>query len=510
MGSLQVAYIMNKKLNQLVSFWCLICANCLVDTYVFAKEPRGGIDLLKLPTDIPMIDSTEMPGKLTVSKIGADDDAKAKISAADQLKTRLTGITFSGRIKEAYTLYDAAANVSEVSPDLRGRAKINAAELYPYANTDDSSYASIQQRKVESLKLFTDIIDEKAYSADVRSWAKCRLAKLYIENTFDVEPAAAKQKALDLLQEVISDKDVNVDIKAHAKIQLAVAYSKKMLDVSETDARQKADALFNEVKKDSQVAIDLKAKAAFGLADIKNTDDDSYKVQQLKVLKEISAESTFSESIRAKAKIKIARRLLDNEFDSKPSESSVMALALYKEVIADPKPDAKADGKLDSAERFAYKHELASKLANNAFRQKEKDTKAAAQSIYNDLLGNNVSIYTDQRTAVKWEVALNYLEKKLDPPAGKDAITAGTDLIKEILSDTHVSFDLLFIIKLNFARLHHFSIVNNPLGLPTGQAKDEALRILNELLNDSRLSGKQKEMVQSELDRWNGVVRRSA
>lgn len=499
---------MTEKFNQSRIFRYLTCVSCFVATSVLASGSHDGVALIELPTDIPMIDSAEMPGKLTVSKIGADDEAKSKIHAAAQQKKRLTGITFSGRIKEAYKLYDEATNISEVSPDLRGRAKIGAAELYPYANTDDSSYASIQQRKIESLRLFSDILDEKAYSVDVKGWAKCRLAKLYLENTFDVEPAAAKQKALDLLQEVIADKDVNVDIKAHAKIQLAVSYSKRMFDLSETDARQKADALFNDVKKDQAVSVALKVKASFGLADIKNADDDPYNAQQLKVLKEISAEPTHSESVRAKAKAKIARRLLSNEFDFKPSESYLMALGLYKEIIADPKPDAKSDAKLSPAEHFAYKHELASKLVNNAFHQKDKDTRAAAQVLYKDLLENNVSIYTDQRAAVKWEVALNYLEKKLDAPAGKDAKTAGTDLINDILTDPKVSFELLFVIKLNLARLHHFSIAKNLLGLPAGRAKDEALRILNELYSDARSSGKQKEMVQAELDRWNGVVRR--
>lgn len=500
---------MTEKFNQLIIFKYLTCISCLIATNVFAKESRGEIALINLPTDIPIIDSTEMPGKLTVSKIGADDDAKAKISAADQLKTRLTGITFSGRIKEAYVLYDAAANIPDVSPDLAGRAKISAAELYPYANTDDSSYASIQQRKIESLKLFTDILDEKAYSADIKGWTKCRLAKLYLENTFDVEPAAAKQKALDLMQEVMNDKDINVDIKAHAKIQLATAYNRRMFDVSEADARQKADGLFNEVKKDTQVSIALKAKASFGLADIKNVNDDPHNSQQLKTLKEISVEPTYPISIQAKAKAKIAHRLLNNEFDPKPSESSVLALALYKDIIADPKSDAKPDAKLELSERFAYKKELALKFAHNAFHQKEQEAKDAAKALYKELLGSNVSIYTDQRTAVKWELALNYLERRLDPPAGKDAKTAGMELINEILNDTHVSFELLFIIKLNLARLHHFSIVKNPLGLPTGQAKDEAMRILNDLFTDSRMSGKQKEMVQSELDRWNNIMRHS-
>lgn len=502
---------MTKEFNQLKLSGCMLCISYLLTASAFAKEPRGGIALIELPTDIPIIDSTEMPGKLIVSKIGADDNAKSKISTADQFKVRLTSITFSERIKEAYTLYDTAATAADVSADLRGRAKINAAELYPYANTDDSSYASIQQRKIESLKLFVDIIDEKNYSADVRGWAKCRLAKLYLENTFDVEPLVSKQKALDLLQEVLADKDVGIDIKAHAKIQLAVAYNQKLFDVSDADARQKADGLFNEVKKDAQVSIALKAKAAFGLADIKNVDDDPYNAQQLKALKEISVEPTYSASIQAKAKAKIARHLLNNAFDSKPSESYAIALGLYKEILADPKPDAKADAKLDPAERFSYKHELALKLANNAFRQKSKEAKDAAQVLYKELLDNNanISIYTDQKTIVKWNLALHYLEKRLDPPAGKDSKTAGMDLITEILADSHVNFELLLLVKLNVARLYHFSIVRNPLGLPAGQAKDEALRILSDLQGDSRLSGKQRLMVQAELDRWNGVVRNS-
>jgi hypothetical protein len=500
---------MTKEFKQLKMSGYLLCISYLLATSAFGRESRGGITLIELPTDIPIIDSTEMPGKLVVSKIGADDEAKSKISAADQLKKRLSRITFSERIKEAYNLYDAAASAADVSADLRGRAKINAAELYPYANTDDSSYSSIQQRKIESLKLFIDIIEEKSYSADVRGWAKCRLAKLYVENTFDAEPAVSKQKALDLLQEVSADKDVGIDIKAHAKIQLATAYSQKLFDVSEADARLKADGLFNEVRKDAQVSIDLKAKASFGLAELKNIDDDPHNAQQLKTLKEISVEPTYSASIQAKAKAKIARRLLNNEFDSKPSELYPMALALYKEILNEPKPDAKADAKLDPAERFEYKHELALRLAKNAFHQKTKEAKDAAQVLYKELLDNNVSIYTDQKTIVKWNLALHYLEKRLDPPAGKDSKTAGMDLITEILNDSHVNFELLLLIKLNVARLYHFSIVANPFGLPAGQAKDEALRILNDLLGDSRLSGKQKEMVQNELDRWNGVVRRA-
>ena len=500
---------MAENFNQLKISKSLFCVSCLLATGVFAREPRGGIDLMELWTDAPSVESVEMPGKLIVSKVGADDDAKAKISAADKLKSQVSGITFSATIKDAYNLYDAAANVSDISLELRGRAKINAAELYPYANIDDSSYASIQQRKIESLKLFNDIIDDKDYSADVKGWAKCRLAKLYLENTFDIDPSVAKQKALSLLQEVTTDKDVNVDIKAHAKIQLATAYSQKKFDVSDVDSRQKADVFFNEVKKDTQVSIATRAKSAFGLASIKNIDDDPYNAQRLKVLKDISVEPTYSPSIQAKAKVKIARGLLSGEFDTKASEASALALGMYKEIIADPKPDSKPETKLDSAERFAYKQEFAFQLANNAFHQKSKEAKDAAQALYKELLDNgNVSVYTDQKTVAKWNLALHYLEKKLDPPAGKDAKTAGTELINEILNDTHVSTEMLLLVKLNFARLHHYSNVKNLLGLPTGQAKDDALQILNDLLNDKRLSGKQKEMVQAELDRWNGIVKK--
>jgi hypothetical protein len=499
---------MSKKNNATFLFLSLTCFGYFVIHESFAKEMREGISFIQLPSDIPMIEPSEMPDQLILSKVSADDDAKNKIKVADQLRKNLTNLTFSGAIKDAYTLYEAAANSADVSPDVRGRAKINVAELYPYANTDDSSYASIQQRKVESFKLFNDVIEGEAYSGDLRAWAKCIVAKLYLENAFDVEFAAAKQKALALWQEVVAaDKGVSADTKARAKVQMAKAYSKMKFDVPAADARQKADSLYNEVKKDPQIALVIKADAAFGLASIRNSDDDPYNTQRLKLLKDISTEAMYTASIQAKAKAIIARGLLKGEFDAKGSEASTMAIALYKEIIADPKPDAKSTEKLTSAERFTYKQEIAEKFANNAFHQKSKEAKEAAQALYKELL-TDVSAYTDQKIAVKWQLALHYLEKRLDPPAGKDAKTAGIDLINEITAEKHVGFELLFIIKLNYARLHHFSIVNNPLGLTTSQAKDDAFQILNELLNDSRLSGKQKEMVQSEIDMWNGVAKR--
>jgi len=498
---------MGKIFNQFFIFAYILCVAYAMTDNAFSKYEKS-VALIQLPSDIPVIGPAEVPDKLTLSKASTDDEAKNKINLADDIRNHITGLTFSGEIKEAYILYDAAANVADISPDLRGRAKINAAELYPYANTEDSSYATIQQRKVESLKLFNEVIDDATtFSAELKGWAKCHVAKLYLENTFDVEPSAAKQKAIALLQEVIADKDIGVDTKARAKIQLAVNYIQLKLDVSESDARQKGSSLLNEVKADSHVVATLKGDAAFELASIKNSEDDPYNAQRLKNFKELSVDPAYSSSIQAKAKVVMARGLLNGEFDAKPSEAAAMALAMYKEIIAAPKPDAKPEAKLDPYERFSYKQEFALKLAYNAFHQKGKEAKDAAQALYTELL-SDVSIVTDKKAAVKWQLALNYLEKKLDPPAGKDAKTAGVDLINEIFNDSHVSFELLFIIKFNYARLHHCSIVSNPLGLQTNQAKDEALQILNDLLNDARLSGKQKEMAQAELDVWNGIVKK--
>ncbi|MES2252502.1 MAG: hypothetical protein V4482_02305 [Pseudomonadota bacterium] len=475
----------------------------------FSKYEQG-IVLIQLPGDIPVIGPAEVPYKLTLSKGSTDDEAKNKINLADDIRNHITGLTFSGQIKEAYILYDAAANVADISPDLHGRAKVNAAELYPYANTEDSSYATIQQRKVESLGLFNEVIDDTtAFSAELKGWAKCRVAKLYLENTFDVEASAAKQKAIALLQEVIADKDIGVDTKARAKIQLAVNYIHMKLDVAESDARQKATSLLTEVKSDAHVIAALKGEAALELASIKNNEDDPYNAQRLKTLKDLSVDPAYSASIQAKAKVVIARGLLNGEFDAKPSEAATMALTMYKEIIAEPKPDAKPEAKLDPSEYFSYKQEFALRLAHNSFHQKSKEAKDAAQALYTELLSDSqVTIVTDQKTAVKWQLALNYLDKKLDPPADKDARTAGVELINEIFNDSHVSLELAFVLKFNYARLHHCSIISNPLGLQTNQAKDEALQILNDLLNDSHLSGKQKEMVQAELDVWNGIVKR--
>ena len=500
---------MDKNKNQTrLSVKYAIFAISLYTNISYAKHDSAGISLLPLPSIIPVIAPVEIPDKLTLSKAGADDKAKDKLNTADQLRNKLTNLTFSEDIRNAYNLYNEVANDADISPDLRGRAKINAAELYPYSNTDDSTYASIEQRKIESIATYNEVIDDKTtFSADLRSWAKRHAAKLYLNNAFDLDPHDAKLKALALLQEIIDDKDVSADTKAHAKIQMAAGYAHMQFDGTESDARQKATTALNEVKNDTQVTKpDIKAEAALGLANIRNSDDDPYNAQQLIALKAVSIDPTFSPSIQAKAKAMIVRGLLKGDFDSKPSEAVTMAQTLFKEIIAPPavSAGAQANTKLEPAELFSYKQEYALMLANNAFHQKPKDAKDAAQALYTRLI-SDVSAFTEQKAAVKWQLALNYLEKKLDPPTGKDAKTAGTELINEILNDTHVGIETWLLVKLNFARLHHYSIANNPLSLPTSQAKDEALQLLNDTLNDTRLNGKQKEMVQAELDMWNGV-----
>jgi hypothetical protein len=509
---------MTIKTNTFLTIFYLLTLNHIGSADVMANNVQSPIPFIPLIMDIPVIEPAEMPDKLVLSKLEGDDDAKNKLNLADQLRKKLTNFTFSGAISEAYKLYDSVAEMSNISPDLRARAKINAAQLYPFANTEDSSYASIVQRKNETLDLFNKVIEDESFSKEIRGWAKYCLAKSYVQNWYDELPVDAKQKALDLFQNVIADIDISPETKLRVKTTLATFYSEMLFNVSPAEAKQKAESLFNEVKKDSKASEIIKAEADFGLASLKSAEEDPYNMEKLKLLKAISVETSYGSSIHAKAKAKIASGLLKGEFDTKPSEAAVMALAFYKEIIADSKTDPKASsksdskagsgskGKLEAEDLYAYKQQYALHLANNDFNQKGTEAKTAAKALYDELL-IDVSIYTDQKVPVRWQLALNYLHKKIDPPTGKDAKTAAIDLINEILNDPHISLELFLIVKLNFARLHHQSFMQNPLGLSSESLKDAGLRLLDELINDSRLSGKQKEMVQTEIKLWNGVLK---
>ncbi|MDP3371431.1 MAG: hypothetical protein Q8S21_00845 [Candidatus Paracaedibacteraceae bacterium] len=494
-------YIINKNVSLLLAF-----TTCFAG-YVFAKYDQK-LDLLPLPTDEIMIKLADLPEKITPSATGADDKAKAKMNLAD-LKMRSAGLlcdlfaslSFPSSIKEAYDLYNEVAKDDRISADLRGRAKIQAAELYPYSNTDDSSYSSILQRRIESRSWFENVTEDSSCSIDLRGWAKIRLSRQYIANAFDVEPVDSRRLAQTLLEEVIADVAMSSDTKARARIQLANYYIKMRLNATVAESLEKAKAALNDVLKDPGAKADLadlrdlQAEAQLKLTEIKNNDADLYNSQKLADLKVLTTNQALPLSIRAKAKVIAARAALKGEFDSKPSESAALAINLYKDIVADVK--------LDAAERFAYKLEFAQQYAVNAFHQKTKEFNDAAQALYKELFAD-ASASLQQKVIAKWQLALDYFEKRLNPPEKKDAKTAGLELLTDILSDAKLEQELWFMIKINYARLHHFSVSQNPLELSPSQAKSNAVEMLTEMSGDARLTRKQKELVQAEIELWNG------
>lgn len=486
---------MNKKYKlELITFFALTLFTCLANTHLFARnEPK--VLLYPLPLDEMVIEPSSAPEKFLASTAGADDAAKTKIANADIARKLDIPFFFPNSIKDAFLKYDEAGNDSAISADLRARAKIYSAELYPYSNADDSSFATVIQRRNETLSIFTNAIENTQLSIDLRGWIKIRLAKLYFANTFDIEPIDARKHAQLLLEEVIAEMAMGADTKARARLLLADAYIRLRLGLAINESHEKAKVLLNDNLKDPTVKAEIKADTKLRLAEIYNTDADPYHAEKFKALKELTNDISMPESITAKGKVILARSFLENEFDFKPSESIALAFALYK--------DISTNVKLDAAERYAYKQEFAYCYSMNLFLQKTKEFNDGAQALYKELL-DDASATIDQKAIVKWQLAVAYLEKRLNPPESKAAKTLAIDLITSALSDPKLSPELWFVIKLNYARLHHFGTVQNLFELSPNNCKSQALDILNEMQGDGRLSGKQKEIIQTEIELWNG------
>ena len=84
-----------------------------------------------------------------------------------------------------------------------------------------------EQRNIEVLRLFNEVIHETDISPDLKGWAKRHLSDLYLTNGFDMDPLEARKKSISLLEEVCSDPDVGVETKGRAKLSLASRYVSK-------------------------------------------------------------------------------------------------------------------------------------------------------------------------------------------------------------------------------------------------------------------------------------------
>ncbi len=445
---------------------------------------------------VAKITPSETPEKFVASATIADDKAKAELDVADRHRNHGTNFAYVSSINESFRLYEKVMNDTDVSPDLRVRAKINYAEMYPYVNIDDYSSLAIQQRKTETIQLFDDALQNSQISPDMKGWCKRHFARLLLSYNFDIEPAQAKQRALTLLNEVIDDKTASIETRTRARLQLASHFIDFHFDIPKPESIAKATQILTDILKDTTTPADLKGEAIVRMVNIEKPDEDPYYTQKLKLLNEMIVDATYSIALRSRIKDDLADAYLSGKFDVKQSESLAAALKLRQELAGDMN--------LDEIDRFKYQEKLAICHVFNLFRIKQTDAEKSAMATF-QLMMKNTSVSINALAEVKGQLAHFFIQKYLTPDNGKDPKTAAFDLINEPINDVHVSRDLWYSFKMKIIEWHERSYAI--IGMSKRAGREEAIRLAIELQNDERLTPKQKENVQQKLDHLNYIRR---
>jgi hypothetical protein len=479
--------------------------------------------------DIPL---TDKPIASVVQETEVDTHAKAVLEIADNHRNHRTHFSAIESWKEALRLYqDIATTQAPVSPDLKARSIINLIEMTVWSPFGDVS----SEKKLEALHRIIEVTQNTAYSPDVKGWAKRHLAKLYLLGGFDLEPIQAKTQALALLEEIIADQHVLQETRARTMIQLAHHYANSLFNISDKDALEKATKLLTDVFSSTNTRDALRIEAKMLLASISNPYTDVSNAKRLKLLRDIISDKKASSSEQAKAKERLAHYYLIKLFDVPLAESRAEARKLLKELATDTslapqeqinhyvklaehyihvkldlKPsESRAEAlkmyqdlpskiQLNVLQNYVYQKELAHYCVINAFHQDPLLSKQIALKVYHALL-NDTTLSPPQRAEINWTVANLYITKQLDPQTGGDGKAEGLALIKQVISDPKINFEIVNQFKLNLAILFE----SNAFGILPSKAREEAASLLMELLADNRISVADKQQIQMRLDLLN-------
>lgn len=470
----------------------------------------------------------DKPVAIGIYNSEADKQALSMLQIADNHRNHRTHFSEAEALKEAARLYtEVDTSTLAISPDIRARAKINLIELTVWSPFEHAT----AEKKVTALNQFIAITQGKEYSADTIGWAKRHLAKIYLFGDFELEPAHVKAYALAILTETIANSSVSLETRMRATIQLAQHYIHAAFDVSEKVALENANKLLQGVYDNKDVRPELRAEAKLIRACITNPYEDLANKKRLQLLREIIVEKNISASITAKAKERLAYYYLTKTFDVplmearkqahellkdleddeltpkeklyyylhlashylhikldlKPSESRAAAFKMYK--------DLQKNLDLNIDQYYDYKMELAYYYVTNAFGQDPEKAQDAAVEIYQELLKNN-ALSLMQKANVYWTLASLYINNQLPTETGANGKTEGLSLINKIITDPATNYVVANQFKLNLAIL----MQNNALGLLPSKAAAEAVRLLTELVNDTRISAADKQLIQMRLD----------
>ncbi|MDP3372404.1 MAG: hypothetical protein Q8S21_05915 [Candidatus Paracaedibacteraceae bacterium] len=465
-----------------------------------------------------------------------DTAALAKMNAADNHRNNRTNFGYKEAQIEATRLYKEVMDDKAVSPDVRARAKINYADVYQ-SNTYINDTVTQEDRSKEALRLLNEVIHETNISADFKGWAKRHLAKLYLSNNFDMEPFEAKRKSASLLDEVCKDVDITPETRSRAKIELAARYNTKdatalkIFGITEEEGKSKAITLLNEVVTDTKARPDLRAEAKLALAKTGLDEDDFYKQKLLLAYKEVIADQTITNLMRAQTKAQLASHYIDNySFNLKRSEASKIGFNLLQEVANDKTlpiqkrleykqelkwyysylPDlvpseayAKSlalaleiveESRIDAKEFFKARVQLANDYSRNIFKQKKAVAEKESQKILKELLADT-TLTTEDKIELRTDLANKYLSlwPGVKPIDGNDVKTATLALYNEILAYPDLKQEKWFKIKCTVANmyLYHTEVLN----IKKSDGKAESLRLYNELLENKKITSAQKKKI---------------
>lgn len=474
---------------------------------------------------------TDVPEAAVVTESNADSVALAKLKTADDHRNQRLQFTQSESIREAYRLYNEVLGDTTISADLRARAKINMVRLYPLIHASLVAFPNPQHVKEEILRAINEIIQDTSYSPDMRGWAKRHLAKLYLAGSIDIPPEQAKTKALGLLEENIKDPLVSSETKARTRLQLAKKFIERAFFVTDDEVEAKSTILLVDVMNDEKARPDLRLKAKLIWATTRRMEDDPGNAKRLKIFKEIIDNDVISSSMRAETKdqlamdyitqifdldpkdayerarilmdeisadktlppkkriiyyLKRANHYLNLSFDFKPSESRAFALKLYNEM--------ELTLNLDADQSYDYKVGLANYHIQNRFHLRPSEARTEALRIYNALLSDQ-SLPVHQKVDIRWIVANLYATRTLRPSSGANGQLAAIEIMNQVINDATIPVNIRNSFKMNLVHLYQ----HNGLGVTPGRAREEQLRLLNELMSDNTITD--KTLIQKHLQR---------
>lgn len=373
----------------------------------------------------------EAPHKSTVGKKPNDDLMLSALKTADDHRNHRLHFTFEQSLNEAIRLYDLVVADHTVSPDLRARAKIDTAKIYVTLIKNNTNPEVIARSKNQVLTLVNEVLNDSAYSEDMKAWARRFQSKLYQKGFYDLPKEEALKKSKELLDLNLRTGKLSKETIGRTKMQLAMGYLKGFFEASDKLPIKMAYNIYSDIVKDKTMSSDLRAKAIMALFNyvqfytLDNLTPEQIMQRRFQLINSALKFDNLSPLLTAHIKWLIGTNYLMNAFDFKPSEARRKAKNLFL--------DATNQARLTEKHRFAFKANLIKLYLQNSFENTPSQSRQEALKLVEELL-QDLNVSKDQINDFKINVVEHFVQNDFKLST-EEAQRRGIGILESIIQD---------------------------------------------------------------------------